>query len=368
MIIKTFEGSSMQEALTLARDALGEEAIVLNTRQVKAKGLPGLRGMQRIELTAAIDDAPAPAARSAVATAAPAVAVRAYEESTAREPGPTFSEPDPEITQLKADIRELRGIVSALLESAPSKVQSGRPLLSVLGVAEDVVRDSLSDLAGVSAMDELTRALAGKLKPHCGTPQLDQRRVIALVGPTGVGKTTTLAKLAARFALQQGKSVALVTADTYRIGAVDQLRTYARIMGLPLEIALSPEDVAAAVAKHHDKDVVLIDTVGRSQRSEDHISELKDFVNSAEGVECYLVVAASLAPEVQREVAERFAAFSPSGLVITKIDESPNRGCIVNLPIWTGARIACVTDGQNVPQDIEMADAARLAAIVTEVA
>jgi flagellar biosynthesis protein FlhF len=385
MIIKTFEGNTMQEALTQARDALGDEAIVLNTRQVKAGGLLGLRGGQKIEVTAAIDDSQTAPAAAAVATAsAPAAApaamaqvpaataspvpaaFRAYEESVAR--GPVPSGPDPEITQLKADIRELRSIVSALLNNAPSKSQSNRPLVCQLGVDEDVAADQLAELVSITDIQELTSALAGRLEAHSAPPELDRRRVIAVVGPTGVGKTTTLAKLAARFALQQGKSVALVTADTYRIGAVDQLKTYARIMNLPLEIALSPEDVTAAVAKHGDKDVVLIDTVGRSQRSEEHIRQVREFVDAAEGVECYLVVSASQSPEVQREVAQRFAVFSPSRLAITKIDESPNRGCIVNLPHWTGARIACVTAGQNVPQDIEFADAARLATLVTEVA
>lgn len=366
MIIKTFEAPTMQEALTMARDALGEEAVVLNTRQVKAGGILGLSGSSKVEVTAAVDDA-APVETRVPVAAAPAaaapVAARAYAEFANREPAS-----DPEITQLKSDIRELRGIVSALLESAPSKSDPGVPLLCRLGVTEDVVREHLPELASIDRPEDLAAALTEMLRPHCLPPTLEGQRKIAVVGPTGVGKTTTLAKLAARFGLQQGKSVALVTADTYRIGAVDQLRTYARIMGLPLEIAMSPEDVAAAMEKHADKDVVLIDTVGRSQRSSEQIREMKRFVDAASDAECYLVVAASLSTEVQREVVDRFSLFSPTRLVVTKIDESPNRGCIVNIPYWTGIGLACVTAGQNVPQDIEFADPARLARFVTEVA
>ncbi len=119
-------------------------------------------------------------------------------------------------------------------------------------------------MAELLAMDDpmcIASALAAKMQGFALPTRLDTRQVLVLVGPTGVGKTTTLAKLAAKYSLEQGKKVALVTADTFRIGAVEQLRTYARIMGVPLEIALSPDEVAAGVQKHADKDVVLVDTV-----------------------------------------------------------------------------------------------------------
>lgn len=363
----------------MARAELGEEAVVLNSKYVKSGGVLGMGGATRVELTAAVDDASPVFRVTAEHSAAPEttvtmpapVAVRAY-ATTEGTTTAALMEPATEIKQLKSDLRNLEAVVQRLLTRAPSLAaeswSEGAPLLIQLGVDQDLARGLLADLIPIVDTTELASALAGKMQAYAAPPVLDGHTVIAVVGPTGVGKTTTLAKLAARFALEQGKNVALVTADTYRIGAVEQLRTYARIMGLPLEIALSPDEVTAGVAKHHDKDVVLIDTVGRSQRNDGHLAELKTFVEAANPTDIYLCVAASLGKDVQTEVIERFAALSPTRLAVTKLDESTDRGALVNLPLKTGLGISCMTAGQNVPQDIEFADAGLIAHMVVGVA
>lgn len=384
MRIKTFEAATMQEALSQARVEMGEDAVVLNSKYVKAGGVLGLGAATRVELMAAVDDsAPLPAKRQAATPAAAPIAAKAY---AAPATATAVAEPDNDITQLKSELKDLNAIVQRLLTSrveADSLPEAGRagvgsfypmagitsfqPLLIKLGVDEDLARGVLADLLPMEDPMELASGLAGKMQSFALPPVLEGRQVIAVVGPTGVGKTTTLAKLAARFALEQGKKVALVTADTFRIGAVEQLRTYARIMGVPLEIALSPEEVAAGVEKHRDKDVVLIDTVGRSQRSEEHLAELRSFVEAANPTDTYLCVAASLGSDIQREVVERFVALSPTRLVITKLDECPDHASLVNLPLRTGLGISCLTAGQNVPQDIDFADAGIIARLVTGV-
>ncbi|MCX8052930.1 MAG: flagellar biosynthesis protein FlhF [Armatimonadetes bacterium] len=364
MRIKTFEADTLQDALGLAREELGEDAVVLNTRQVKSPKMLGLRRSSRFEVTAAVDEG--------IENTKPNVGTS--------EPAPSLSNPQnsipnaqSEIAEIKWELQRLSLIVENLLTrrgSEPVKCTEAAGAgaydntLSSLGIDEDVQHGTLSDLRGTGDPAMLTAALASKLEPFARPPSLDRPRVIALIGPTGVGKTTTLAKLAARYSIEQGKTVALITIDTFRIGAVEQLRTYARIMGLPLEVALSPEDVKAAVVKHRDKDVVLIDTVGRSQRSEEHLRDLKTFLDAAEGVEAHLLVSATLARETQFEVIERFALFSPVRLVVTKLDEAPNCGALVNLPLKTGLPISCVTAGQNVPQDLEFADASFLARMI----
>ncbi|MCE5198775.1 MAG: flagellar biosynthesis protein FlhF [Armatimonadota bacterium] len=392
MRIKTFEAPTMQEALVLAKMELGEDAVVLNTKHVKSGGILGLGGNDKVELMAAVEDSrddiavPAMSVPTPSPAMAPATfAARAYTGVSipAPEPTPAFRELVPETiqpketnnetTQLRSELSELKQIVQALLQSQGMPVMSPSPktdvpLLIRCGVDEDLAKGVLSDLLFISDPTALAAALAAKLQGFAMPPVLDKREVIAVVGPTGVGKTTTLAKLAAKFSLEQGKKVALVTADTYRIGAVEQLRTYARIMGVPLEIALSPEEVAAGVAKHADKDVVLIDTVGRSQRSDEHLVELKSFIDAAAPTQVHLVISASLAPEIQREAVDKFAMLSPTNLIITKLDESPNRGCVVNLPLRTGLGISCMTAGQNVPQDIDLAEAGKMARVVLEVA
>lgn len=365
----------MQDALAQARAELGEDAVVLNSKHVKSGGMLGLGGGTRVELMAAVDDhadnpqavpvkVDAPVAGMPVRTVASAYAGTAtIERPVAAEP-----EPESEMSQIRAELRNLGQVVKKLLSSQPQITSEDMPLLLRLGIDEQIAHSALADLMPLSNIVEMASALAGKMQAFVAPPVYTQRQVIALVGPTGVGKTTTLAKLAARFALEQGKTTALVTADTFRIGAVEQLRTYARIMGLPLEIALSPDEVAAGVEKHADKDIVLLDTVGRSQRSEDHIAELKTFVQAASPTEVYLCVAASQSREVQDEVLEKMAVLSPSKLVITKIDESWDHGSLINLPVKSQIPITCLTMGQNVPQDIDFADAGTIAKLVTEVA
>jgi flagellar biosynthesis protein FlhF len=172
------------------------------------------------------------------------------------------------------------------------------------------------------------------------------------VGPTGVGKTTTTAKLAARYALTEKRKVALLTIDTYRIGAVEQLRTYARVMGLPLEVVNSPEEMTGAVARHADKDVLLIDTIGRSPRRSLQLAEIKTFLNVAAPTETHLVLAA---PGGLGYLMNTAASF------VTKLDEMPQWGAIASLTGKTGLPVSFITDGQEVPRNLVPANAASIA-------
>lgn len=370
MRIKTFQANTMPDALAQARAELGEDAIVLNSKYVKAGGVLGLGGSTRVELMAAVDDlsvdspqSPAPQADMCGNAVLARAAVSAYVGSVKDDVETTVN-----MKQIQDQINDLGEVVRRLLTAHPQPGNHTAGMLVELGIDDKIASGVLADLSDVDNAVEMASALAGKMQAYTAPPSFDGRQVIAIIGPTGVGKTTTLAKLAAKFAIEQGKKTALVTADTFRIGAVEQLRTYARIMGLPLEIALSPDEVAAGVEKHADKDVVLIDTVGRSQRNGEHLDELKTFVDAADPTDIYLCVSASQSRAVQNEVLERMAALSPNKLVVTKIDESRDRAALVNLPIISGLPLACLTMGQNVPQDIEFADAGLVARLVTEVA
>ncbi|MFQ3548295.1 MAG: flagellar biosynthesis protein FlhF [Armatimonadota bacterium] len=274
-----------------------------------------------------------------------------------------LSSQDNDIKQLKAEIEQMGAIIKQIAETQieNKKACEHIPLLIKLGVDEEIAKNMLEDVMCIEDPEALACALTGKLQSFAAVPTFNSHEVHVVVGPTGVGKTTTLAKMAARYVLEYGRSVALVTADTYRIGAVEQLRTYAKIMGVPLEVGLSPDEVRAGVEKHRDKNVVLVDTVGRSQRSEEQLRELLTFVQAAQPTHTHLVVAASHSDEIQSEVLEKFSIFSPNRLAITKLDESIKRGCIINLPFKTGTAVSCLTAGQNVPQDIEFADASRMA-------
>ncbi|MGB0766214.1 MAG: flagellar biosynthesis protein FlhF [Phycisphaeraceae bacterium] len=213
--------------------------------------------------------------------------------------------------------------------------------------------------------DEIARRLpveqcAGQLeKPKDGRP-----RTIALIGPTGVGKTTTIAKLAATFKLKQSKKVGLITMDTYRIAAVEQLRTYAGIIGLPLKVVNTDAQLAEAIAGYQDLDAILIDTAGRSQKASDKLVELKQVLAAADPHEVHLVLSSTVSQKVLLQTIDRFSAVDADRIIFTKLDEAVTGGVILNVAKRVGKKVSYITTGQEVPHEIEPGDSGRLADLV----
>ncbi len=187
---------------------------------------------------------------------------------------------------------------------------------------------------------------------------------VLLVGPTGVGKTTTLAKLAATFKLKQKKKVGLITLDTYRIAAVDQLRTYANIIGVPLHVAANPEELTAVLSRCGSCDVVLIDSAGRSPRDEPRLEQLRRFCQAANPHEVHLVLASTCSEPALLEAVERFSTIRTDRIIFTKLDEAVSFGVLLNVAKKVNKRLSYVTTGQEVPHDIEPSRPSRLAALV----
>jgi flagellar biosynthesis protein FlhF len=184
---------------------------------------------------------------------------------------------------------------------------------------------------------------------------------VALVGPTGVGKTTTIAKLAANFRLREKRRVGLITVDTYRVAAVEQLRTYADIIDLPMEVVATPREMREAVARMRNLDLVLMDTAGRSPRDEIRIQELRSLLSEAEADDVLLVLSATAGTKSLAATAEKFAAVGTTALLLTKLDEATSLGHLVTLSRECDLPISYLTNGQNVPDDIEVAERRRLA-------
>jgi flagellar biosynthesis protein FlhF len=191
-----------------------------------------------------------------------------------------------------------------------------------------------------------------------------RRRLVALVGPTGVGKTTTIAKLAADYRLRQRRNVGLITVDTYRIAAVEQLRTYADIIDLPMQVISTPREMRDAVRRLEGLDLILMDTAGRSPRDEIKIQELKAFLSEAAADEVHLVLSSVAGTRTLTLTAQRFAAVGTTHMILTKLDEATGLGSL--LPVIRGSRLplSYLTNGQNVPDDIEVADSGRLARLI----
>lgn len=236
-------------------------------------------------------------------------------------------------------------------------------------VRDELTAGELSD-AGVvrgAMLRRLARRIAVEPDTKPPTRTLAGRpSVVALIGPTGVGKTTTVAKLAASFKLRHGRRVGLVTADTYRIAAVEQLRTYAEIVGLPMKIALSPRDMADAVDALSDCDVVLVDTAGRSQHDAARLDELGEFLDAARPDASHLVLSLAAAESVIFAAAERFGAINPRRLILSKLDEAVDFGVIANIAAKVRLPLSYLTTGQEVPDHLEPACADRLARLVLD--
>jgi len=191
-------------------------------------------------------------------------------------------------------------------------------------------------------------------------------RIIAIVGPTGVGKTTTIAKLAAMHALNRGASVAMVTTDNFRVGAIEQLKTYAKIMDLPLEVAATAPELAKVLARHADKDLILVDTTGRSHKDSERLEELKAYLECHPGIETYLCMSATTRARELDEIVATFGGLPITRFLFTKLDESESYGCIVNMHLKHKLPISYLTTGQKVPEDIEVATPKKLASLVVK--
>lgn len=206
---------------------------------------------------------------------------------------------------------------------------------------------------------DLTGGVNGDLTGAARRPH-----TIALVGPTGVGKTTTVAKLAATLKLDGGQRVGLITADTYRIAAVEQLRTYAGLIGLPLEVVSTPDEMRSALGRMSHLDAVVIDTAGRSPRAADRLDELAALLAAARPHETHLVLASTSSQRTLLHAAERFSGVKTDRLIFTKLDEAVSFGVLLNVVREIGRPLSYITTGQEVPHQIEVCDANRLAGLV----
>ena len=375
MDVHTFRAATMHEALALVRRQLGPEAAILHTREVQAKRFFGwIAGPRQIEVTASTSvNVPSrlpPRPRvEPIATVLPPEPPRAA--------APAVDE------HVQNQLNSLQSMMRQLCQRSESGLRLDLPeglfhLFTDLldsDVSEDLARELVDRLRAQVSPREMgdTMLLKGRIArmieadipvagPIAVTP--GKRRLAALVGPTGVGKTTTIAKLAAAYRLREKRRVGLITVDTYRIAAVEQLRTYADIIDLPMQVVSTPREMREAVRRMDDLDLVLLDTAGRSPKDEVKIQELRAFLTEADADEVHLVLSAVASDRTLQQTAERFATVGTTALILTKLDEAPSLGHA--LPLLRGSRLplSYLTNGQNVPDDIETADAKRLAGLV----
>lgn len=311
---------------------------------------------------------------------------------------------DAAVSALRDELGSIRRMVGQILTQSRTTAFSSLGAGSMIGLGEPLLDLSMK-LQDAGVKPEVTEDLIGRVRDELSPHELADRDItraclvrhvasllpcfgsmtkggpkttvmegtpttrpltIALVGPTGVGKTTTIAKLAAAYKLRHGQQVGLVTSDTYRIAAVEQLRTYASIINIPIKVGMTPDEVRAACDSLTDCGVILIDTAGRSQNDAQRVEELASFIDAAQPHETHLVLSAGQAEAVQLSAAERFATLKPTALMITKLDEAVNFGGLVNVVSKVGLKVSYVTTGQEVPEHLELAHSERLARLVVD--
>ncbi|MCR5175922.1 MAG: flagellar biosynthesis protein FlhF [Anaerovibrio sp.] len=276
------------------------------------------------------------------------------------------------IRSLQNELDEMKEMLAKMGQGAPGEVElTLQQAMRNCDVDDRVIQDMIRKLSGSEIMenkdtDKAHRILEKYLKKTVRvasgiTLYSDRPKIVALVGPTGVGKTTTLAKIAAKFVLDNSVSTALITADTYRISAVEQLKTYSDILGLPLEIVYSSDALQQAIEKHSDKKLILIDTAGRSQYNDYQMKEICDLLSVDAEIEKHLVISSTTKNRDAEEILARFSACQPDRIIFTKTDETSSLGLLLNILYKRKVALSYVTDGQSVPDDITPASYTKLA-------
>lgn len=284
---------------------------------------------------------------------------------------------------LFAEIKQMKDMMARLSAGGvqgsvyPEAIRGFEMLLLEQEVAPHVVEQVLTAASerftgadGDGSEQAAYRAVSGQLLELIGPAQTEglhpETRIAHFVGPTGVGKTTTIAKLAAEQALKQNRKVGFITSDTYRIAAVEQLRTYATILNVPLEVVFSPQELTRAFRQLEQCDLIFMDTAGRNYRNPMYVSELYALLSSQGKSETYLVLSLTSKYKDMKAIAENFAKFGLDKVLFTKLDETESYGPILNLLHDFRFRLSYVTDGQNVPDDIALLHGSRLVELLLE--
>lgn len=403
MKLKRFIAPDMRQALRLVREEQGPDAVILSNQRVEGG----------IEIIAAVDYDPVLARHMlGGVNAAPAPDRRAREDVLAEEivelsdtyapaeRGATRSQPAPAprttptqpvieepapvsggaISGLQREVAELRQLLECQVASLAWR-DSGEPDLFATSVLRGLGHLGLDPEIAMSLAVEIgPRGDAAQSRrdviaglnarlPVVGEEVIDEGGVVALVGPTGVGKTTTVAKLAARFALRHGKRrLALVSLDNFRIGAHEQLLTFGRILGVPVHFAADTEGLRRYLDQLGDKALVLVDTAGLGQRDHRLYEQLAPLADMGEDVRVLLTLAANTQRQALGEITARFARLAPSAIVLTKLDEAVTLGPALSVLIRNRLPLAYATDGQRVPEDIHFARSRRLGLVARALA
>lgn len=412
MTIKKFQGRTEDEATEKAKKELGEDCVIMNVKEVKPKGLFSAFKSSTFEVTAAvaerektIDPSMAlknmqhkaksvnvvadekivlsptlsesvkrsvipeePHANSAISMFSRA---KEREEAEKKQVEPAGALPKETEEKSDAPVIEPANVKSRRRNENFELIRNLYEVLIENEVDEKYVNQIMDEMEkvnwGGNSVDTILSAVYQKMILKFGQPKLidttDKPAVVFCIGPTGVGKTTTIAKIASKYKIGQGKKVAFLAADTYRIAAAEQLRTYANILDAPMKIIYSPKELNQAIDEVKNYDLILIDTAGLSHKNEKQKADVKSLIDSVDdkyNKNVYLVVSATTKYRDLLEITDTYSQIADYNLIFTKLDETSCYGNLLNVKLHTGAPLSYATNGQNVPDDIEVFDTQRI--------
>ncbi|MCE7794587.1 flagellar biosynthesis protein FlhF [Salipaludibacillus sp. CUR1] len=358
MKVKKFTGKDMAEVMEKIRAELGQNAVILNSKQVEAGGFLGFFTKKNMEVTAAID----PEINTSRPFKRPAA-------KPATVPGEK-SDNDAQTLSISREIEELKSMVGKIkppAEDYPPQLEEYNQLFIDQEV-EDFYRLKImkkllekwyrheGDNKTREQLDKWVSEELLSLLPEEGFGSFKyEKKYLNVVGPTGVGKTTTLAKMAAKAVLKDNKKVAFITTDTFRIAAIEQLKTYAKILDVPLEVAYSASDFNKALEHFNDYDLILVDSAGRNFRNPLYVDQLNKIIDFNKDMETHLVLAMTSKYRDMKKILEQFQLIAVDKLIFSKLDETDTLGALINIMADCQTGASYLTTGQNVPDDIEEA-------------
>jgi len=389
MQVKKFTGRDMREALFNIKKEVGLDAVIMQTRTHIHKGIFGLYAGKGVEIivcadAAIMDNAP----KETAVLRAPVTYAMPKFQKTVTAPLPQAADKTAasgDLSTLREDISWIKKALGAIsqknegqkISDIPEELKDTYLYLLEEEVVDDLAREVLKKACADLSPEQIKNrahikeylhkyisSLGKTCEPiNAGT---DKPVRVAFVGPTGVGKTTTIAKLAAEFSLVKKKKVSVITIDTYRIAAVEQIKTYMDILSIPLEVVVSPEQMRGAIARQAGSDIILIDTAGRSHKNSEHLAELKELIEAAEPDEVHLVLASTTNYKAATDMIKKFGVIPVKKIIFTKLDEAVNFGLVISVMAKVAKAFSYVTFGQSVPDDIQPADAGKLAGMLLE--
>jgi len=379
MQVKRYHAENMKQAMDAAIRELGSDAVMITQNKVRRKGLKNLFRKPLLEVQFAYDPANTPAAKKLSMPYNPplnsSLSEDPYQGYAPDSKGKQATLNNEQLEQLDKRMNSFESMLTDFLDKFsyvkrditydyPEEIQTLLARLIDAQVREELAHSlakqaeqMLRQQPGTSAVEIIEHLMLeqfGRSEPilHKKFTQ----KIILVLGPTGVGKTTTIVKLAADFAVKQKKNVGIINTDTYRIGAQEQLQTYADILGVPLQVVYHPHELEDAMKNMSDRDIIFVDTAGKRPGDEQHKEDLLDIVRMLKPEDILLCLSATTSFASIKEMVDTYGFVDNYRVMITKLDETKYRGTALNISWYTQRPLAYITTGQNVPDDIEVAD------------